>query len=208
MSGVLSGIATDIGSILFTANRSIAGIIPDVTVREEGRDELEITRHPVETGAAITDHAFKQPASLSLELGWSNSNLSAALAQGLLSGTIPDLSLGNQRVRQIYEQLLAIQASRVPFQVVTGKRLYQNMLLESLAISTDASTENALMVSATCREIIIVSTQAATIPPMSQQAMPVSTAGAVDMGTKQPVAVPTGQQQSLLKAFLGLALGA
>ena len=204
MSGALgigAGVASAIGSILFSANRSIGGIIPDVTIREEGRDELEITRHPVEMGAEITDHTFKRQPSLSLEYGWTNSNLSASLAQALFSGTIPDLSLGNQRVRQIYEQLLALQNSFVPCQIVTGKRLYQNMLIEGLGISTDASSENALLVTASCRQIQIVSTQATTITPMAQQANPASTAGATEQAPKQPVVVPQQNQSLLLSGF-------
>jgi hypothetical protein len=193
----MSGVLTEIGSLLFTANRSLAGVIPDIAVREEGFDELEITSHPIETGAAITDHAFQRQPVLKLEYSWSNSSLSALSVQSVLSGQIPDLSFGSQRVRQIYEQLLAIQASREPFQVVTGKRLYSNMLMESLGIMTDVSTENALVVTATCRGIIIVSTSSTTIAPQAQQAMPASTAGVTDAGQVQPAAVPNQSAYSL-----------
>lgn len=196
----MSGILSEIGSILFTAQRSVGGVIPDLTVREQGMDELEITQHPIETGAAITDHAFARQPTLQLEYGWSTSFLSGFSAQSLLAGETPDLSFGAQKTRQIYEQLLALQASRIPFQVVTGKRLYSNMLLESLGIMTDVTTENALMVTMTCRGIIIVSTQSTTIAPQAQQAMPASTAGAADMGTVQPVPVPN---QSVLSQLFG-----
>lgn len=193
-------ISSTLGSILFTASRSLGGVIPDIVIREQGMDELEITQHPIETGAAITDHAFKRPATLSLEYGFTNANLSNSLASALATGTAPNITLGNQRVRQIYEQLLALQLSRVPFQVVTGKRLYTSMLLEGLGIMTDAATENALLVTATCREIIIVSTQATTVAPQAQQAIPASTAGVTDTGTVQPVVV---QNQSLLSSLFG-----
>ena len=38
--------------------RNIGGIFPDVTTEEIHRDELQITQHPVETGAPVTDHCF------------------------------------------------------------------------------------------------------------------------------------------------------
>ena len=41
--------------------RSIGGIIPDVTIEEVHTDEIELTQHPVQQGAAITDHKFKKP---------------------------------------------------------------------------------------------------------------------------------------------------
>ena len=207
MSGVLSGIATDIGSILFSASRSIAGIIPDVTIREEGRDELEVTRHPVETGAAVTDHAYLRPRSVTLEYGFTDSALSTFSVTNLLQGDLPSFNLGNQRTRDIYDQFQFLQASVVPITVIGMKRIYPNMLIESLACTVDASNVNALFLTIRCRHVFLVSTQAATIPPMSQQAMPASTAGAVDMGQKQLVAVPAGQQQSLLRAFYGDLFG-
>jgi hypothetical protein len=43
-------------------SRKIGVIIPDVVVSEKHSDTLEITEHPVETGAAISDHAYKRPA--------------------------------------------------------------------------------------------------------------------------------------------------
>ena len=46
--------------------RAIGDFIAEVTVKEQHRDEMTITSHPVETGAAITDHAFKNPAQLTI----------------------------------------------------------------------------------------------------------------------------------------------
>jgi hypothetical protein len=58
---------------LFETQRRIGTVIADVTIEESGRDELEITRHPVERGAVITDHAFKHPPELIIRCGWSDS---------------------------------------------------------------------------------------------------------------------------------------
>lgn len=48
-------------------------IIAHATIEERHHDELEVTDHPVEQGAMITDHAYKRPAEITLHLGWSNS---------------------------------------------------------------------------------------------------------------------------------------
>jgi hypothetical protein len=48
-------------------------IIAQATIEEQHQDEMEITQHPVETGAPITDHAFVRPSHLVLTLMWSNS---------------------------------------------------------------------------------------------------------------------------------------
>jgi hypothetical protein len=45
-------------------------MIPDVVVSEKHSDTLEITEHPVETGAAISDHAYKRPSEVVMEVGF------------------------------------------------------------------------------------------------------------------------------------------
>ena len=173
-----------IESLLFTKGRQFAGIIPDVTIEEQHTDTLTITDHPVEMGAAISDHAFKNPAEVTAKLGWSQQMalLSSVLSGGLFSGT--------SSLQQMYEKLQALQASRIPFDLSTGKRHYQNMLIKSLAVLTDAETENVLMVTVVFREVIRVSSQYTTLSA-SDQANPQQTAPVQDAGTK--TAQPTNQ---------------
>lgn len=161
-------------TVLFRQGRSIAGIIPNVVVDESHVDELTVTDHPVEQGAAITDHAFKNPAQVTVRYGFGESG-------GLLSFT----GAGGDP-KTIYDQLLQIQASRVPFDLVTGKRSYQNMLIKTLAVTTDAANENVLSVSATLREVIIVETRVTSLQPAEHQALPEETAAVENTGTKQP----------------------
>jgi hypothetical protein len=138
--------------------RSIGGFIADVTVQEIADDELEITQIPVESGAAITDHAYKRPARLVIRAGWSNSSQQAE---------------GNPAFDiQTYQAFLEMQRSLDPFQVVTGKRVYNDMLARRVTMVTDESTENALMMTVECQEIIFVTTQNVTVPPASQMKNP------------------------------------
>jgi hypothetical protein len=147
-------------------------------------DALQTTDHPVEQGADITDHSFKRPSEVVIRCGWSNSSFTA------LSGAVEALFSGGglsaaDYVSGVYSQLLALQQSRVPFDVLTNKRQYTNMLIQSLAVETDNKTSNALMVTATCKQIIIVNTQATTLPPREQQAEPAKTAEVQKTGVKQ-----------------------
>jgi hypothetical protein len=161
-------------TVLFKQGRSIAGIIPNVVVDEQHVDELTITSHPVEQGAAITDHAFKNPAQVTVRYGFGESG-------GLLSFT----GAGGDP-RAIYNQLLQLQASRVPFDLVTGKRQYRNMLIQTLGATTDQATENVLMVTVTMKEIITVRTETTTLQPSQMHAMPEKTAPLQNTGVKQP----------------------
>ncbi|WP_051044728.1 phage baseplate protein [Methylobacterium sp. B1] len=125
--------------------RAIGQIYADVTVEEGHRDEVIITQHPVEGGGVITDHAYKRPAELEIKCGFSNSS----------AGRVG-------YVQQQYQALLALQLARKPFNVYTGKRRYQNMLVRGLQVITDPHSENILLVSVALQEVILVSVQTTT----------------------------------------------
>ena len=176
------------GFITISPKRAIGTLTAAVTVEEVHTDELVITEHPVEAGASITDHAYKKPSEVLIRCGWSNSDLAAlGLDLSELGDVFAGTFTGTDYVSKIYQQLLDLQVSRVPFDVTTGKRQYQNMLLRSLSVTTDAKTENVLTVTAACREIIIVSTQATTLPPRSAMAAPEITAPISLGGVKQAI---------------------
>lgn len=189
------GVQLGVEAIMVKPKRAIGPFVAQVTLRETHTDDLEITEHPVELGAAISDHAYKKPAEVVIECAWSNSPQNPGLINGLLgaiSGTLDGLGSilsgsSPDQVRSLYEQLLALQESRVPFDVYTAKRTYQNMLLKTLATTTDRSTENMLSVTATLRQVLIARTQiiSVTTAPIEDMAIPQSTAPVLDKGVKQ-----------------------
>jgi hypothetical protein len=155
--------------VLIQPRRSIGGLYPDVVVEESNEDALQITEHPVEQGAAVNDHAFKKPETVTIRGGVSDSSPGA----------------GEAAARTFYEKLLELQKKREPFDIVTGKRLHKNMLLESLSVMTDVSSENCLLFTAECREVIIVKTQVASVPPRKNHANAAKTGATSDKGQKQ-----------------------
>lgn len=173
----------------FIASRNIGGIIAEVTVYEEATDELEITSHPVETGAQITDHAFAQPSTVTIQVGWSDAS---------------DQAQGD--CRNVYNQLLALQKGRQPIDIVTGKRSYSNMLIRSLMTRTDQGLEHALLITAVCRQIILVSTSTTAVPSNDDQALPQKTGGVQAQGSVQ--AAPANPNKSANAGALGDLLSA
>jgi hypothetical protein len=187
MSGLLGIAAANLATVLLRRPRRIATIVPDCVLEEVALDELQITEHPVEVGAPISDHAYRRPSELIMKVGWSNSSsarLFGFAVPGLSRGlTTAVTSLGEKDyVTDVYEQLLALQRDREPFTVVTGKRTFRNMLVQSLAVTTDETTENTLLVVARMREVIIVTAAVRTVPPRDQQQDPARTDGAEDTG--------------------------
>lgn len=182
MSGVfnaaLVGVAGTLQDVLLRQGRSIAGIVPQVIIEEQHTDELMITEHPVEKGADITDHAVKQPARLIMRCGWSKSG-----------SNVPGLSLTQPSPADAYKMLLALQATLMPFDVVTGKRTYSDMLIKRLGTITDEDTENVLVVDVEMQQIIIVSTTTSEgtvgMGDPETLASPAANSPLVDAGTAQ-----------------------
>jgi len=203
-------------NVVLQQSNMIGGIQVDTTIDESYEDSLEITEHPVEAGAAITDHCFKRPMELVLSCGWSDSSASglfgvassvlqavSPVAAGIVgiataaSSFLSNPGAGNSGsfaggsmaasdyVAGIYSQLLQLQQSRKPFEVISGLRVYDNMLLQSIRVRRDQRSQYTLNVQAVMREVIIVSTQTATLAPQANQANPASTADTTNVGQQQ-----------------------
>jgi hypothetical protein len=99
-----------------------------------------------------------------------------------LSGNAPS------QARAIYAQLLQLQEASIPFDIYTGKRPYKNMLFKTLGVTTDAAHENSLLLTAVCRQVIIVSTSTVKVPiNVSAQGVPEKTSPVSNLGIKQLV---------------------
>jgi hypothetical protein len=194
--GIAAAIGGEVVSAYFSPKRSITSSMGSfqsyITLEERHHDEVVITDHPVEQGASISDHAYKKPAEVTLTLAWTNSSL----------GSITSLQFGNYS-DFAYKQLLALQASRTPFALSTGKRRYTNMLIQSISVTTDAKTENSLIATIHCREVIIVQTTTTQLQPAANMASPQKTAAITNAGTKQPQAVSVSIPYRVVSAVTG-----
>jgi hypothetical protein len=150
----------DILSVLFSQQRRRIGMsAPSVVISEKHSDALEITEHPVEVGAQVSGHAFKRPSEVTMDLGFAGGG---SLIDGIdttkMFNIDTGLSLGASPA-DVYKKLPALQESRVPVDVITGKRSYKNMLIRAIEVATDKTSENVLMCVLTLREVIISETQ-------------------------------------------------
>jgi hypothetical protein len=137
-----------------------------VVVDEQAVDTLTITKQPVQQGASITDHAYMEPTSFAHTIYFA--------APGFTGGK----SLG-----EIYSDLLTLQAQAIPFDIVTPKRIYHNMLMGTLSQTTDKLTENCLAIRATYQQIIIAPILATTVP-RTKQKNPGATGATQNAGNK------------------------
>ena len=187
-----------------------------MTLEEVHHDEIEITDHPVEFGATISDHAFRRPSEIRISCGWSNSPSNTSLgnvilaAGSALSGAVAGAaaaigagvvniltgSAGQDVIVDMYDKIYKLQQGLIPFDVVTGKRKYSNMLMKSLMVHTDQKSENILAVTMECREVIIARTQTVTVPNAAVMAAPQKNAPVQNAGTKSLVQAPQSKTYS------------
>jgi hypothetical protein len=159
-------------NVVMRGKRNIQGIFVDVILSEQHEDRMEITDRPTE-GGIVSDHAFAKPKELTMVCAWSNSKPNAGNF-----GSTPD---------DIYKKLLDLMNSKQLLSVVTGKRSYNNLLIENIRVETNIETENSLVAEIRFREIIVVQTKTTLIADASNQAAPQKTNPPVNTGTKQLV---------------------
>ncbi len=152
----MSFLSQPLQDILLKPTRKLGDIAVQVVVNETTTDTLTITKQPVQQGASVTDHAYMEPTSFSHTIYFT----SGATTLGISAGKSLD---------QIYQELLTLQASAIPFDIVTPKRIYHNMLMATLTQTTDKLTENCLAIHATYQQIIIVPILATTVPRINQK---------------------------------------
>ncbi len=148
---------------------TIDGFAIDVTVSEEHGDRYEVTQHPVEDGADVSDHVRIFPAQITLT--------------GIVSDTPIAPVAGIRDVLSIpsndaYAKLRSI--GRKVVTVVTALRTYENMTISDLSVPRDSNTGKALRFRATFQQIRLVENERATVPV----AVPRAAKGSVNRGSK------------------------
>jgi len=134
-------------SFFFGAKRTIQDIAVDCIISEDTTDTLTITKQPVQTGAAITDHSFLEPVILNMQILQQVGNPVSQLL-GTFSG---------YGLQQLYDTFIQLQKLRTPFTVSTPKRIYDDMLISSLKLHTDKETENILSLYLSFQQVFFVS---------------------------------------------------
>ncbi|MGS5499057.1 phage baseplate protein [Citrobacter sp. SL156] len=199
----------DILSAIFRQqSRRIGILIPSVVVSEKHSDALEITEHPVEkptTNSAsgfIADHAYKRPSEVTMECGFAGGgSLLDAFDTRTIGFSTP---LNSMSPRDVYAAFLDMQQKRELLSVTTGKRIYKNMLIKGIEVTTDKTTENVLSITLTLREVILTSTQKIQVAAKADMALGENTAVSKNAGTKTLTPPDTSLYASINDFFSGV----
>jgi len=196
-------IGTTYGKPLAPNGANLDVINVDATLSEVHSAEVELTSHPVETGADITDHARPKPREIRIDGFVTNAPLDDSLAgatvralAGLGAGTqsapaalgitatLNTLQQGSNVVRDAFDKFQLLYQTAPLVMVFTPYRQYQNMVMVSFQANREQQNGDALKFSATFREVFFVSSQTVSVQtqPLAQ--------GALDMGAQSPTPAP------------------
>lgn len=170
VTGILNGQAQ---KVQFIQNSTGTILTLDCSVQETHTRESPPTEFEVESGVSISDHIIVKPKSLEIQglitdtpLSVLNSAVttvaSALLPNIALVGAAAGISLFKSLVGskspsvQAFGQLLSLQESRVPFDVLTSLYRYTNMYIKSISVPRDATTGQVLLFTVSLVQLIIV----------------------------------------------------
>lgn len=111
----------------------------DFTFTMDHSINVVTTSHPVQKGADITDHAYRQPDEVTVEVGYSDT---------VISG-------GDNHSLNAFKTLDELATNRTLLKLVTRRKVYNNMIISSISVPDNFETMNSLKATIIFKEIII-----------------------------------------------------
>lgn len=139
----------------------------DASVAETHTNTAEVTQHPVEEGADISDHIRKMPDELAVNVIVSNHPpiiLASERAQPISGFSDPA-----SRAEDAHLFLRSVMNNDQTVDFSTTLRDYSNMAILSMGCDRDAATGNIANINMTMKEILVATTETVTPPePVAQ----------------------------------------
>ena len=191
-----AALLTDVNS---TVNLGPITYIFDAVLELEHEQRLEKTRHPVQTGADISSHAYLQPAICAMFVGMSDAMdqyaAVAATAPALpyqYPNYTPWTGAATKSV-SAYQTMLSLQAARVPLMVTTRLRTYTNMVVTNISPREDFRTITGLRMRVVFEQIFTATVSSVTSLAAGNTVRP-DAVPATGLGNVNPSAVPSTTQ--------------
>lgn len=134
---------------------TIDGFSVDITRSEEHSFESEVTEHPVEKGANITDHVRNKPITITMECVVSDSPVGPVRDIRARATTKPS--------DDAFAKMLAIREAGEPVTIATSLKVFTNMMLTSLTVPRTAANGRALVFSVSFTQIEFVTNARTTV---------------------------------------------
>jgi hypothetical protein len=165
----------------------------DAVLVASHRQEVVVTKYPVQTGASIAYHSYIQPAQVVLEIGMSDAM--DAFTAGVWEGAAT-------KSASAFQVLSTLKNSRQPLTLATRLFTYNNMVITSITAEETSKTVSSLRARITFEEIFVAndsstagtggtSTTSARDQDTQYTPQGVTTGQAVDTTTSTQYGVPS-----------------
>ena len=128
----------------------------DAVLKTEHTTTRTITKHPIQTGAAIADHSYQMPAIVTLEIGMSDAMDSYAI------DSFPDIGSSNHvypkegsKSVNAYRTFVDLQKKGIPLTVNTRLNRYENMIITQISTTDDKDTTYSLKCTIAFEQVFI-----------------------------------------------------
>ena len=164
MAGYLSKSGTNTDGLskeaLLYCKTNIGGYFFDGFMKINHSRSTNITTNPVETGASIADHAYIEPAKVTMSI----------IVSDVHSSIVSNQFEGASKSRHVnaWNLLKQLQEDRIPCSVLTKLGLYNNMLIQSLSAEDTSETPNSLLAEVVLQEIPIARVRTVKISAADQ----------------------------------------
>jgi hypothetical protein len=161
----------------------------DASLVETHQASATITQNEIESGSNVNDHIILSPEKLVIEgvvsqtplgisglIGSAGSAIAGAAgaAIGGIAGTVATAAIGSigglvasaissRDPKDVFTYLMQLRDERIPFQIVTALKSYENMVLIDLNVPRNIQNVNILKFTATFEKIKIVSANIVSI---------------------------------------------
>ena len=144
-------------------NAQVGLVIFDACLSDNHMHQAELTEHPVEDSASISDHIINKP--IEIEINGIVSNTPIILANDKIPSPIStDTQEVADRVDAAYAELRKTMSDGILVDVITSLRNYPNMAIVSMGVQRDVQNGNVLNVNLSLKQVIIASSEQVDIP--------------------------------------------
>lgn len=174
LSVLFPTIKVQVGEGVTTGNPflPIGAVEFDAALSETHVGNAEVTKHPVEVGADISDHVRRQPEQLTIN--------------GIVSNTplvfFASLQESPRRAEEAYGKLKELKDNGTVISVVTSLREYANMVITGFTVTRDAQNGQVLNCTLDLVEVLTAEVQTAEVP-VPEEGVP-NKSGASALGTQ------------------------
>lgn len=143
-------------SVIFKTNPgrrvAIGTVLLDATVSERHSYTSEVTQHPIENGGFVTDHVYEAPRSVIVTGEITDSPVVFFSAINSIRNLLSENETVSRSV-EAYDQLLEIYKSHDVVTLVTGLKIYTDMVMKSFDVPKDQRTGKRLQFTAEFEEV-------------------------------------------------------